>query len=160
VTGDDKEKVTGMSDMFDSPFADTGEKWRLPDGVTPHEETVRVLRTLGGSGEVTGRELLWLGYYLNEHREARHAWPGERLLQELAAMFDRHLPTVGDRDMIRADLEAIERECARVADPLPEEVEVPRSAIRLEELQLPEVNRTVDVLCEEVQSTFLVDLHR
>lgn len=149
-----------MVDEFDSPFADAGLKWRLHDGETPHAETVRMLRSLGGSGEVTGKELLWLAYYLNEHREARHSWPGERLLHELAAMFDHHAPTVGDRETIRADLEAIERECARVAAPLADEPEVPLEAVRVEELLLPEVDRTLEIFCEEVRDSYLVDLRR
>lgn len=149
-----------MDNPFDSPFVDAGEKWRLAADETPHPDTLRVLRSLGGSGEVTTKELLWLAYYLNEHREARHSWPGERLMGELVEMFDHRTPTLSDRELIQHDLVAIEQECARVAPAPPAEEPLPSSAIRVEELPLPEVNRTVEVFCEEARDTFAVDLHR
>ena len=33
-----------MDDLFDSPFEVSADKWRLPDGESLHEETVKVLR--------------------------------------------------------------------------------------------------------------------
>lgn len=149
-----------MDNPFNSPFEDVGDKWRLPENAVPHEDTVKVLRSLGGSGEVTNKELTWLAYHLNEDHEARHSWPGEQLFQALVEMFDHRTPAAADRDLIRQDLIAIERECSRVAPPAPGEPALPLSTIRVEEVLLPEVDRTIAVFCDEINDTFDVDLHR
>ena len=75
-----------MDNPFENPFEDLDTKWRLPEGETPHVETIRLLRTLGGSNEITNKELTQLAYFLNEHRDARHAWPGERLFHLLVGI--------------------------------------------------------------------------
>lgn len=149
-----------MDDLFDSPFEVSADKWRLPDGESPQAETVKVLRSLGGFGEVTNKELMWLAYFLNENREARHSWPGEQLLQILVEMFDHRTPTKADRDLLCGDLAAIERECARVAAGCEVEDGVPPGSVRVEELPLPEANRTIEVYCEDGHTRFEVDLHR
>lgn len=149
-----------MDNPFENPFEDLDTKWRLPEGETPHVETIRLLRTLGGSNEITNKELTQLAYFLNEHRDARHAWPGERLFHLLVGMFDHRTPTRDDRDEVLRDLGAIEKECARAAAPPPQEPAVPLTAIKVSDPPLPEVNTSVDVFCEEVGNTFAADLRR
>lgn len=152
--------MTELDSPFGSPFEDPADAWRLPDGEEPHLETLTCLRAIGGSGEVTNKELLALGYFLNEHRDARHSWPGEKLVGILAEMFSGHAPTKSDRDEIHADLELIERECSRgsssttaVDDPLP------LSSIKIEDVPLPMGDRTVTIECDDSRTTFEADLH-
>lgn len=145
---------------FDSPFNASASTWRIPEGVTPHEDTIRVLRAIGGAGEVTSKELLALAYYLNEHRDARHSWPGESLTTILAAMFEGHTPSRTDRDAVHTDIEAIERECYRVAiTEEDEETAIPMSSIRMEDFQLPPASQTVEIKCPDSETRFQVDLH-
>ena len=147
---------------YESPFVEPATAWQLPAGTVPHEDTIHCLRTLGGNGVVTNRELLQLGHYLNENHEARHSWPGERLIHILAEMFDGHTPSKTDRDEIHGDLEVIERECARVALPSTgTESIVPLTAMRIEELELPKLNLTLPVECDDSRVEFMADLrHR
>lgn len=153
--------MTALDSPFGSPFENASEAWRIPDGERPHDETIGCLRAIGGLGEVTNKELLALGYYLNEHRDARHSWPGERLVKVLAEMYSGHLPSKTDRDEIHTDLEFIERECARVAPP-GEDIDdpLPLSSIKIEDVPLPMLNRTVTVECADSRTTFEADLHR
>jgi len=152
-----------MPDPFDTPleslFEDSESAWRIPENTIPHHDTVRALRAIGGNGEVTSKELLALAYYLNEHRDARHNWPGERLLHILVGMFDGHVPSRGDRERIHSDLAAIERECGRVAVvEEPREAALPMSAIRVEDFTLPPADQTVEIECADSGTTFQADL--
>lgn len=144
---------------YESPFVEPAAAWRLPDGELPHEETVRVLQTLGGNGVVTNKELLQLGYFLNENHEARHSWPGERLVHLLAEMFDGHTPAKADREEIHAGLEIIEQECAKItAPPAEDEPALPLTALRTEDLVLPKLDLTMAIECPDSWAEFSADL--
>lgn len=148
-----------MDNPFDdSPFEDSANQWRIPEGETPHEKTVRMLQGIGGFGVLTNKELLTLAYYLSDHRDARHSWPGEKLVHMLAELFAGHAPTHEDRENLHRDLDAIETECSRLAAPFPEDDKIAANAVRGEEIPLPELNKTVSVECEEVRSAFEVNL--
>jgi hypothetical protein len=156
-SGNRQEK---MSDPFDSPFEEPATVWKLPDGETPHEDTIRALRAIGGAGEVTAKELVALAYYLNDHRDARHSWPGESLIRILAEMFDGHMPNKADRDKVHADIDAIEQECSRVQGNGEDgEAALPITAIRIEDFTLPEINRKVTIDCSDSGAKFEADLH-
>lgn len=142
-----------------SPFAEPASAWQLPVGENPNHGTLNVLHTLGGNGVVTNRELLHLGYFLNEHHDARHSWPGERLVRILAEMFDGHSPSKSDRDKFHADLESIEQECSRIAaPPTNEETVLPLNALRIEDIVLPKVDLSLPIACSDSWAEFTADL--
>ncbi len=150
-----------MENPFDSPVSESSNKWLLSPEVVPHDETVHFLRSLGGSGEITVKELMLVAYYLNENREARHSWPGELLFRELSEMFDHRAPSKADRDEFNQDLEKIERECSRVAElPADDGEVISLDSMRIEELLLPDLDKTIDVLSEEAGRAYTVNLHR
>lgn len=149
-----------MRNPFEATLEDAPDFWILPQGEIPHADTIRFLRIIGGSGEVTNKELLALAYYLNGSRDARHSWPGEKLTHILAEMFGEHTPSNAERDDIHSDIEAIERECSRVAGPPShEEDAISLKAIRIEDFPLPQIDRKIRIGCSDSGATFEVDLH-
>lgn len=145
--------------LNEPPTSDLSTFWRLPEGELPHEETIRCLRALGGSGEVTGKELLDLGYFLNEHEDACTSWPGDQLLAILAEMFDGRIPSLADREEVHTDLELIEREYVRVVAPeRDDKPALPLDSIRTELLKLPKIDRSVVIECVEIGKEVTVDL--
>lgn len=145
----------------DSPFEEAVNQWAVPDGTVPHEDTIKMLQGLGGFGVLTNKELLTLAYYLNDHRDARHAWPGEKLVHMLAELFNDRTPTHDDREDLHRDLNAIEKECSRMSRPPSDaEAEIASNAIRVEDLPLPDLDKVSEVQCEEARSAFEVNLKR
>lgn len=145
----------------DSPFEEAVNQWAVPDGTVPHEDTIRMLQGLGGFGVLTNKELLTLAYYLNDHRDARHAWPGEKLVHMLAELFSDRTPTHDDRENLHRDLDAIEKECSRLSGAHSDaEGEIASNAIRVEDLPLPDLDKISAVQCEEARSAFEVNLKR
>ncbi len=150
-----------MENPFDSDAIEPQSRWLLQPDVEPHQETVHFVRSLGGSGEITVKELTLLAYYLNENREARHSWPGELLFQSLAGMFDHRTPSKADRDGFNQDLEEIERECSRVAVVIADEgPEIALDSLRVEELPLPVLDKTIEIFSDDVGHSYNVNLHR
>lgn len=56
--------------------------------VTPHMETLRVIRRITADGMLTMEEVWDLAGFLNNHRTARNEWPGNVLWPTLQSVFD------------------------------------------------------------------------
>lgn len=127
--------------------------------VSAHVETIEELCSIAGAGKLTEKEVLDLAYFLNEHRDARHAWPGEKLFSYLHAIFYEGHVSDTDCAHVCEVLEMIELECARIAPAHPEDPPIPETAVRSEEIVLPTIEKRVKVESLIDRGEYDVDLN-
>lgn len=149
-----------MDELFGSPFGEDLSGWALPNGFRPHEETIELIRGISGSGSLTQQEVFLLAEYLNNCRDARHAWPGGQLFRQLHEMFGAGEVTEADFGYLGRVLEELDVQNSRVAEPPPAEDLLPDSAVRIEDMELPRIERSMVIAAEGTRRGFDTDLAR
>jgi len=133
--------------------------WTLAEGESPNQETIEYIRQLSEGRTLTVESVMLLAEYLNEHREARHSWPGEGLFGFLSELFssggigDPQIAAVGEA------IEAIEREYSLLASAeVNHEPEVKLEAIWVDDLKLPALRGRITVTDSTSRNDYEVDL--
>ncbi|MGB0580103.1 MAG: hypothetical protein ACPGVU_10410 [Limisphaerales bacterium] len=151
-----------MDELFGSPFEEDLSGWALPAGNRPHRETVELVRGIAGSGTLTEQEVYLLAGYLNDNRDARHAWPGDRLFRHLSKIFGSGSVSESESEYgyLGRVLEELDRQGHAIAAPPEEEPELPETAVKVEDLILPQLDLSLQVAAEGARHGFEVDLAR
>jgi hypothetical protein len=148
-----------MDDLTLAPFTELQE-WKMPEGIFPHADTIEELCNIAGAGKLTEKEVFDLCYFLNEHRDARHTWPGEKLFAYLHGIVESGHVTDANCAHLCDILEQIERDCSRVAPVIETGDPIPETAIRIEDIVLPTLEKRVQVASVTGTSQYEVDLQR
>ena len=149
-----------MEEFLKSPFGEDLSGWALPSGEEPHGDTIGLLRGFAGSGNATRQEVFHLAEFLNDNREARHAWPGEPLFAHLCEIFSSGELAESELARLGRIVAEIERQSFRAAAPPPAEAEIPEAAVRIEDLKLPRIDLIQQVAAEGSRGSYDVDLAR
>ena len=145
--------------MLGNPFEEDMSEWALPSGFVPNVETVNRLRGLAGMVKLMDQEIQALAEFLNDDREARHAWPGSPMFRYLHRLFSSAEGFESGRAHLGAVLAELDRQCSAVLAPPDEESELPPGAMREEEITLPEIRHRTRVAAEGSRVGFDVDLN-
>ena len=109
---------------------------------------------------MTEQEVYLLAGYLNDNRDARHAWPGDRLFRHLSKIFGSGSVSEADYGYLGRVLEELDRQAYAIAEPPAEEPELPEAAMKVEDLILPQLDLSLQVAAEGSRHGFEVDLMR
>ena len=121
------------------------------DSAVPNPQTIEFIRKLTEGRELGEGDVMKLANYLNDHREARHSWPGKGLFAMLGEIFASG--GIGDMQLmaITQEIEKIEREYSiAMSGELANEKIVPVDAIWVDELILPSLREKVKIQDFEV----------
>jgi hypothetical protein len=133
--------------------------WTPPNGTSPNPQTLDFIRQLSDGKDLTEDTLMQMAAFLNESREARHSWPGEKLFGFLGEIFATGL--IGDvqLDATRKVISSIEREYSLLtAGDVNEQPAVPVDSIWVEDLKLPDLRSKATITDASSRNTFQVDL--
>jgi len=83
----------------------------------PHSQTLRVIRRITADSVLEIAEVLDLARFLNDHREARHSWPGAVLWKTLESVLEDGEISEEELVALGKMLEDIEAECVEVETP-------------------------------------------
>lgn len=148
-----------MDDLTLAPFTAL-EEWKLPEEAVPHDDTIEELCNIAGAGKLTEKEVFDLCYFLNDHRDARHAWPGEKLFAYLHGIVEQGHVTDANCAHLCDIMDQIERDCSRVAPPVEQGTPIPETAVSIAEILLPTLEKRVQVESVTGASVYEVDLQR
>lgn len=149
-----------MDELFGSPFAEDLSGWALPKDNRPHSETITLLRGIAASGALTEQEIRLLAEYLNDSRDARHAWPGNLLFKHLCELFGKGQLADEDCEYLDRVLIEINRQHSEVSESIPEEPELPEGAVKTEDLKLPQIDLEIQVAAEGGRAGYNVNLSK
>jgi hypothetical protein len=129
---------------------------------TAHAGTLEVIRRITDDGILAEREVWDLAEYLNDNEEARMAWPGSDLFPILHEVFEDGVLDNHEMEGLAKILSQIEHHCAD-GEVVPETAtaeydSVSLAAIRIEEFELPKVEKMAKIPCKPSGETYRVNL--
>jgi len=104
-----------------------------------HKPTLRLIRQITADGVLSVEEVWDLGHFLNDNREARHAWPGTVLWETLQSVFEDGVVSVEELEALGSIIRDIDAESSSI-EVEPEEP-ISAQAIGIEPFLLPDVDR-------------------
>jgi hypothetical protein len=127
-----------------------------------HQPTLDFIRQVMADGVVTEAEVISLGTYLNNHREARKSWPGSAVFEVLRDVFQDGLVEQHEIDGLAKILHGIELICAGGATGDTSITQItPAAPSDLTEFRLPAVDRNVTISpTSQFDTEHQVDLKR
>lgn len=131
---------------------------------TIHSGTLEVIRRITDDGILCEREVWDLAEYLNENPDACAEWPGCDLFPILHEVFEDGILDHYEMEALADILSQIEHCCADVTEfpdeqsATPEYESVSLAAIRIEDFELPKVEKTAKIPCKPSGETYRVNL--
>jgi len=127
--------------------------------ILPHAGTLDVIRKITDDGILCEQEVWDLAEYLNGDREARNAWPGTQLFPLLHQVFEDGVLSNEEMAQMAEVLSDIEHRCATAAIPrVVETSEINLHAIKIEDCELPKMEKLARIPCKPSGEVFRVDL--
>lgn len=112
----------------------------------PHKPTLRLIRRITADDVLSVEEVWDLGHFLNDSREARHAWPGTLLWETLQSVFEDGVVSEEELEALGNIIRDIDAECSAV-EVEPEEPSA-NPVISIEPFLLPAVDRAPSLQTE------------
>ena len=116
----------------------------------PHKPTLRLIRQITADDILSVEEVWDLGHFLNDNREARHAWPGTLLWETLQSVFEDGVVSEEELEALGCIIRDIDTECSAV-EVEPEDA-VSSQSISIEPFLLPAVDRGSSLQTEDGHS--------
>ena len=130
--------------------------------VQPHAGTLEVIRRITDDGILAEREVWDLAEYLNDHEDARMAWPGSDLFPIMHEVFEDGVLDGDEMEALVEILSQIEHYCAGIDGiPQPKEPDwqsVSLAAIAISDFELPKVEKTAKIPCKPSGEVYRVNL--
>ncbi len=124
-----------------------------------HKPTLEVIRKITDDGILTEQEVFDLADYLNKNEEARNNWPGDSLFEILHQVFEDGILSEDEMARLAKILTDIETLCAnQFRPPSVERNKIAQSEIKLDELLLPRVQKTIEISVKDSDDSFKVNL--
>ena len=123
-----------------------------------HKETLDVIRKITDDGILTEQEVYDLADYLNKNQEARGSWPGNSLFEILHQVFEDGVLSDDEIAQLAKILTDIETLCASHFVPPPESKKILLSEIKLDNLDLPRIQKTIEIPVKATGESYKVDL--
>lgn len=105
----------------------------------PNKPTLRLIRQITADGVLSVEEVWDLGHFLNDSRDARHAWPGTVLWDTLQSIFEDGVVSEEELEALGSIIQDIDTECASVE--VGAEESEPAQSISIEPFLLPAVEQ-------------------
>jgi hypothetical protein len=130
--------------------------------MTPHSETLSLIRQITEDGKITEDEVMDLGNFLNRNKEARRAWPGSVLFEVLKRIFDDAKVDQTELRALGFILKGIELQCSGTfafgGGDVPEDGFPPETQVKHIGIGLPSLEFAVTVENTDGSGSHSVDL--
>ena len=127
--------------------------------ILPHDGTLALIRKITDDGILCEREVWDLAEYLNDNPDAREEWPGSELFPLLHVVFEDGILSSEEMTQMAGVLSEIEHRCAHAGIPRAVmKASVSLDAIKVEDCELPKIEKTVQIPCKPSGEVYRVNL--